>query len=409
MTPAAKIPTRPDLVVVPNSSTPADRSIEKRRLRKHSVLNVVRAHGPVSRAGISKISNFNLPSVSALVDELVEEGLVLEEEAQRVPRGRRPIPVHLNESAASILGIDIGKSSTIGLLLNLGGTLITRVEKRTPSLSTPKAHEEWVAKIAAQVFAETGDKTPPLAGIGIGLPGLIGKSSSGTETHNIATHLATSLEAIYGVCTIVENDARMMALGCMLFGQGKALSSFAVLNIGFGLGMGLVLDGRLFQGTQGFGGEIGHIPLGESGVPCYCGKSGCLENIVSGSGLVRLAKAKGLAVSDAAEVAELARKGDRKALAIFRTFSEHLGRTAAVVMNLYDPEAVILSGRVCRAGDLFIDGARAELERHVLAPIARHSELLVSTLDVDLGPIGAAAAVLHRIFFSSHVSIDEVI
>ncbi|MBI1290841.1 ROK family protein [bacterium] len=404
------VPTRPELVVIPNSATPADRSVEKRRLRKHAVLNVIRLHGPLSRADISKASGFNLPSVSSLVDELVEDKLVIEEEARHIPRGRRPIPLYLNADAASILGIDIGKETTIAIAMNLAGETIGRFETKTPACKTDRDHSDWALKALAKTIDAVDRPLPPICGVGVALPGLVargGASIGDEDDHSVAIQKAIQDE--FGVPTIVENDARMMAMGALWFGAGKSLSSFAVINIGHGIGMGLVLEGKVFTGKQGFAGELGFVPLGDPGVKGFLGHPECLQNVVSGTGLIRLAKEAGLKVRSAGDLAELARARDPKALAIFDRFTRGLTRAVATVINLFDVEAVILSGRVCRSADLFFEPMKQELPKHALAPTLRTTKLLLSDLDVNLGPMGAAASILHQIFSSAHVQVDEVI
>lgn len=405
-----KILTRPELVVVPNSSTPAERSIEKRRLRKHAVLNEIRVHGPLSRADISKSLGYNLPSVSSLVDELVADGLVLEEEARAIPRGRRPIPVLLNENAAAVLGIDMGRTSTIGLLLNLRGRVLVRLERKTPAMKTVKAHASWATEVAEKILLKSGDSLPPLAGIGVALPGLVvkGHAAKGAP-QNLADNIQAELRERFGVPAFVENDARMMALGSFWFGAGRDYKDFLVINIGHGVGMGVVVNGRILNGKQGYAGEFGYLPMGEPGVPGFLNKPQALENVASGAGLIRKAKEAGIAVADASELADLARKGNAAARRIFDEFAEALGRGIAAVMNIFDPQAVILSGRVCRSSDLFFNKTREAVQAHALAPIFETTSVQLSTLDVDLGPLGAGASVLHQIFHNEHVGVDEVI
>lgn len=402
---------RSDLVVVPNNATPADRSIEKRRLRKHLVLNVIRERGPLSRADISKISGYNLPNVSSLVDELVADDLVREEEARAVPRGRRPIPVYLNENYAAVLGMDVGRSSTISILVNLAGKVLARVEDRTPELDTIDAHVQWVQKVADRALKGQGAPIPPLCGIGVGLPGLILKETNGKgqQATGPASAISTALQARYGVPGLVENDARMMALGSSWFGEGSRFENFAIINIGQGIGLGVVLGGRVFSGKQGFGGELGYVPLGETGAGSLLGNPDALENIASGAGLMRLARRRRLKVRDVAELADAARKGSAPAREVFGAFAESLGRGISTVLNLLDPEAVILCGRVTRASDLFLEQTLAETRRHTLAPIFNSTQIMVSRLDVDLGPLGAAASILHLIFKTAHLNVDEVI
>lgn len=406
--------TRQDLVVLPKSETPADRSIEKRRLRKHYVLNVIREKGPLSRADIAKVSGFNLPSVSSLVDELVSDDLAIESEAREIPRGRRPIPVSLNANAACVLGIDVGKQSTIALVANLSGAILTRIEKPSPArISTIEGLTEWIVSVANALLRSSGAILPPVCGIGVGIPGLIRREPGGGGARSAprisANDLAHRIEQEFGVPALVENDARTMALGSLWFDVGRKYRSFVVINIGHGIGCGIVVDGRVFTGCHGFAGEIGYVPVGERGVDGYLGHPDALENIASGSGLLRLAANAKLKVKSAADLAELAQKGDARALAIFREFAGGLGRGIATIINMFDPEAVILGGRVCRSSRFFIEETRAAVKLHTLAPILSGCELHVSNLDVDLGPLGAAATVLHHIFTANHVGVEEVI
>lgn len=404
------IATRPELVVVPNSGTPADRSIEKRRLRKHVVLNAIRRHGPLSRAEISKCLGYNLPSVSSLVDELVADGLVIEETARAIPRGRRPIPVHLNHAAAAVLGIDLGRRSSIGMLVNLGGEVVARHERPTPVLKTAKARAKWGIEIAQRVIASAPTPRPPLAGIGMAIPGLVIKNRVTTSaSRDEVDVLKRSLEEEFEVPAFVENDARMMAMGSLWFGDGKAFESFVVVNIGQGVGTGIVMDGRVVSGHNGFAGELGYLPLGEANVPGFLDRPNALENVVSGAGLMRKAEQKGIKAEDVSELAELARKGHKGAVAIFDDFAHALGLGIASLLNLLDPQAVILSGRVSRAADVFLAKAMGEARRHTLPPIWESAIVKTSSQDVDLGPMGAAACVLHQIFENAHVEVDEVI
>jgi predicted NBD/HSP70 family sugar kinase len=405
------ISIRPELVVVPNSATPAGRSIEKRRIRKHVVLNEIRCKGPLSRADISKNIGYNLPSVSNLVDELINDGLVVEEKARAIPRGRRPIPVQLNPAAASVLGIDMGRRSSIGMVLDLSGKIISRIERKTPTMKSAKAHANWAIKLAQMTIERCDGEIPPLCGVGVGLPGLVAAKLNGKNepVQDHADTIEAAIQEELGVPAFVDNDARMMALGSFWFGAGRNYKSFAVINIGHGIGVGLVLNGSILTGKQGFAGELGYIPLGQKGIPGFLDHPDCLENIASGAGLLRRAKEEGLKVEDAAELSDLARDGNKKAIKIFNDFSQALGRAISTILNLFDPEAIILSGRVCRAEDLFYEKTREVVKVHTLGPIFESSKLQLSNLGIDLGPLGAGACVLHQIFYNNHIQVHEVI
>ena len=407
----AQVKTIKDLVVVPTTDTPADRSIEKRRLRKHHILNVIREHGPLSRADISKVSGYNLRSVSSLVEELLGDDLVYENDAVEVPRGRRPIPVHLNRKAAAALGIDIGRRRTTGLLMDLGGHVIHEMELKTPECKRPDKYADWTMTVAEKMFESASDVTPPLCGIGVAVPGLIAKKGLRVSytMQEAAEHIRRELIHAYGVEVMVENDARMMAMGYLWFGKGGTYNSFAVLKIGAGLGLGIVEEGRTLQGAMGFAGELGHIPMGDNRIQCPTGQYGCLENIASGAGITRMAEERGLEKTDAKEVAELVRQGNLEAKQIFHEFTVALGRGIATVLNLYNPEAVILGGRVASAADVFLDDLREIVAAHTLPPIWETTDIIVANGEGKYGSLGAGAVVLHHIYYSAHVTLDSVI
>lgn len=416
---ASGLKIRPDLLLRHVPTTPSDRSVEKRRLRKYFVLNVIREKGPLSRAEIAKVSGLNLPSVSSLVDELVSDGLAVEEEARMALRGRRPIPVSLRADAACVLGIDIGKSTSMTMLTDLATNTILKTECPTPALESRADHAAWALQLVKDTFAQLKAPPPPLCGIGVALPGLIavnedhviapgGNGSQQPETV-IAGLVQDALIEAYGVQVLVENDARVMVPGVRWFREEPPSQNFAVLNIGFGLGMGISLNGRLLSGAQGFAGELGHIPLGRPGVACFCGGTGCLETTASGAGLASMARQRGLATDDVEELVRMAREGDAAAQEIFNEFAAALGRGVATIVNLFNPEAIILTGKVSRASDVFLDRMNETVAMHALPAALTKVRVVVEDARTNLSLLGAVAVVLNHIFFSSRVSYEEVI
>ena len=240
---------REGLLLTQSPTSPAERTQEKRRIRKHQVLDCIRRHGPIARTEIARVLAFNLPSVSNLVDELVSEGLATEDAAKKTPLGRRPIPVVLNSSAACVMGVDVGKSATIGLLMNLGGTILGRQESSTPQGMTMEEQGVWVSRFARELLDAQSDTIPPLAGIGIGLPGVLHRPDRvNSLLAPEAEAVRSEVEKAIGVTVLVENDARMMAHGVLWFKRSQEWKTFAVLNLGVGLGMGMVIDRDVFTG-----------------------------------------------------------------------------------------------------------------------------------------------------------------
>ena len=405
---------RTGLLLIESPGSPAERTAEKRRIRKHQVLDCIRRHGPIARTEIARVLSFNLPSVSSLVEELVADGLAVEDAAKKTLLGRRPIPVSLNSSAACVMGVDVGKSTTIGLLMNLGGTILGRLETPTPANMGMQAQADWVGGFATDLLDAHRDSVPPLAGVGIGLPGVIHRP------HRVSGSLAPEAEAVrqkveslIGVPVLVENDARMMAHGILWFTRSQDLHTFVVFNLGIGLGMGTVIDRNVYTGFEGNAGEIGHLPLGDPGIPCYCGASGCLENVASGLGLERMAKESGLMVEGqparATHLANLVREGDETAKAVVDRFADGLARGIGTVINLFNPQAVVLAGRIAQSSDLYLESVRLHLKKYALPAMADNTQLLVSDLKENAGPLGTCACVMQHIFSASHIRIESIV
>lgn len=410
-----KVPTRTDLLKTAAPDTPADRVAEKRRIRKHQVLDVIRRCGPIPRVEIARVLGFNLPSVSSLVDDLLAEGLASEDKALKTAIGRRPIPVVFNPNAATIIGIDVGKSSTIGLLMNLGGEILGRMEKPSPTPFDFELLPELLENLATELLEAHLPDLPPLAGMGIGLPGLLHqpKQPQGRQLFPEVQKLKERMEALLGAPVIVDNDARMMAYGALRFGNASEHNCMAIVNIGYGLGLGMVINGTVYQGFHGHASELGHIPLGEAGIRCHCGLERCLENTASGSGLERMAGREGITVSGraatSADVAALARTGDARAKAIFDRFAAALAQGIGTLVNMFNPEVVVLAGRVTRSADVFMGRLVEETKKSTYPIIHRETQVIVSDLFENAGPLGACACVLHHIFSSAHISVESIV
>ncbi len=414
------VPVRNDLVILPRAgSSPMDKSFEMRRIRKHFVLNLIREQPGLSRAEIAKQAGLNLPSVSALVDELVSDELVKEQDARPSLRGRPPIPILLREDAASVLGIDIGKKTTTMFLANLKGQPLVSFERPTPTLFSPEAYTEWTLEVADEILGQSASYMPPLCGIGVAVPGLVTSVASNVAAGPGAVGAGESWLAVesvrkaladkYRVEVLVDNDARLCVTGATWFSTGRRkYKNLAVLNLGFGLGLGVMVNGHLLRGEKGFAGEIGHIPLGRPGAPCYCGRSGCLETIASGAAITALAKERGLPVTDVEELAKRARQGFEDATAVFDVYADGIGRAAASIINLFNPEAIILTGKVSRAADVFLDSMKASMAAHSLPAAVMDTEIIVEPAK-NLSILGAVAVVLNQVFFSSHISVEEIL
>lgn len=394
--------------------TPAERVAGKKQVRKTQVMEALRSKGPLSRVDVARGLGFNVSTVAALVDELVAEGIAVELRDKKPSIGRPPIPVALNPSAACVLGIDLGRTTSECMLMDISGHVLGRIERPSPTGRDPRKDTAYVESLIVELLRTHKDNLPPLAGVGVAVPGILYNKEEGApkeleEPKELEDHITNLLH----VPVIVEGDSRMLALGELWFGHQRDLRTFAVVIITDGLGSTLMIDRKPYYGIDRIAGDLGHVPLGDPGVECFCGGHSCLENIASGKGLERMAEVAGLMVdgrpAHPGELAAMARKGDQKACEIFDRFAAGLARGVSTVIMMGNPEMVILSGRVARYSDVFIERFEKELREKVLPVYMRHAKVTVSDLYEDAVSLGTCACVLHHIFGVSHITVESVV
>jgi glucokinase len=305
----------------------------------------------------------------------------------------------------SAIGIDIGGTKVAGLRVAEDGSVLERRERPTPADDVP-ATVETVAGLAAEL-AEGGGEA-----VGVGAAGMV-EFAAGTLRYapNLAWRevpLRDLVSERTGLPCVVDNDANVAAWAEYRFGAARGFRHVLLVTVGTGIGGGIVADGALFRGAHGFAAEIGHIIVEPDGPPCGCGNRGCWEQVASGRALDRLARAEverdpfgriaALAAGEEAagrHVSEAAREGDPAAVAAFATVGRRLGEGIAGLVNVLDPEVVVVGGGVAEEGAVLLDPARAAFVEAVEAPEHRPEVPIVpAALGNDAGAIGAAALAL---------------
>jgi glucokinase len=317
----------------------------------------------------------------------------------------------VNASGKDILtiGIDIGGTNLRFALVNAEGRIISR--SRLASGIT-EGREAFCRRLMVGIseLRNVADAAGAcIIGIGAGVPGLIGSDGVIHASVNMRAldgfNLALFLEQQTGLPAVCGNDANVIALGELIHGAGRGLSSFIVITIGTGLGSGLILDGQLWTGSHGFAAEFGHVTIEPEGLPCPCGNRGCLEQYVSAGAVVRFAGEHGIPeqldstddVLDAAHVASLARQGQAAALGAFAEAGRCLGIAVASLANTLNLEAAIIGGGVAASLDLLLPSLNTEFARRCFPRIAEHFDIRAGALGDDAGLLGAAAMVRKRI------------
>ncbi|MGC5326245.1 ROK family glucokinase [Brevibacillus sp. SYSU BS000544] len=309
-----------------------------------------------------------------------------------------------------IAGVDVGGTAIKIALFDQAGSMLLKTQEPTPVAGGVDAIIESVHKTIQHLISQLNTPDVQLLGIGVGVPGFVdNKSGIVFEAVNLhwKTHvpLREKLEHLTKVPVYVGNDANNAALGEMWQGAGQGATDLVAITLGTGVGGGVIVEGRVIQGVTGAGGEIGHITVEPTGgPPCNCGKTGCLENYASATGIIRegmrVAKdqsspflAERLSTNgkvNAKDVFDAALAGDEAALAIVDQAAHYLGFGLSQLANILNPAKIVIGGGVSAAGDFLFDRIRQSFQKFTLPIAFRACEILPATTGNDAGVIGAA-------------------
>jgi glucokinase len=304
------------------------------------------------------------------------------------------------------VGVDLGGTNVRMALVDADGVIGPRARHAT-EVTRGQTHVLDRLAGAAASLAAAAPPGAQVLGVGIGLPGVIDHArGSVVASANFPgwrdVPVADELARRTGLTVVVENDANAAAVGELHYGAGRPYRSFVLLTLGTGIGSGIILDGHLWRGALGMAGEAGHVTIdsSEDAVPCGCGNRGCAERYASATAVARMAREAGLPGGpDAAAVARLAASPEpspavESARDIFRRAGRSLGVIAATLINIVNPEALLIGGGMSEAWDLFEPAFRAEVLARAHRPMGERTVLARAALGDDAGILGAAGLVL---------------
>jgi predicted NBD/HSP70 family sugar kinase len=359
-----------------------------------AVLGLLGTRGPTSRTDIARALGVSPASVTQATKDLIGRGLV--EELDLVPsQGGRPARLlGLVESAGAVVGAKVTADHVVVVEAGLDGS----VRRSTTHPFRPRA-EDALHDLVAILRSAVAGQEATLLGVGVGVPGAVDSQASGVvDAPTIGwsqVPVGPALRQALDVPVLVDNDVNTLAAAERLYGVGRELSSYLVVTIGRGVGLGIVVDGSVYRGAHGGAGELGHVPVHSDGPLCGCGSRGCLEGYVGEAGLLRRATEAGAVGSRGTlrTLLKAARSGDERALGVYREAGELLGRALAGVVQVLDPETVVVLGEGIDAWPLWQPGFDAAMRRHLL-PSRRDLPVVVETWTEDSWAVGAASLVL---------------
>jgi predicted NBD/HSP70 family sugar kinase len=356
---------------------------ETMRPLRQQVFERVRASGLMPRVQVAKELGVSAASVTTITSELIELGLLEEVTVPRetdTGRGRPPVALGVRADAHLVVGMKLSDREHTAVLLDFAGNMLaSEAVSREPAASDPATLLAASDALIDRVTAAAGVPRSAISAVGIGVPGFVDSPSGHVYWSSVLNvrgfDLARAASQRLGLPVTVDNDANLVALAELWFGAGRERADFAVVTIEHGLGMGLVLNHRLYRGGQGVGMELGHTKVQLDGALCRCGQRGCLEAYVADYALAREATtALNWIYKDGQSVQILleslydhAKAGNPAARSIFRRAGRYLAVGLANVVNLFDPALIILSGERMRYDYLYAADTLAEMENLVLA------------------------------------------
>jgi N-acetylglucosamine repressor len=394
-------------------------------LNRSLILNIIREKGPISRAEIAKITKLTPPTVSNLVKELLESKLVIESDLGESQGGRKPTMLVINAKEFYIIGIDVGTETLKGVIADLNANIVT---KKSVPISRPITNEGFIKLMKScirQLLEEGNIEYDKYIGIGIGMHGVVdvdtGTSLFAPNLQLRHIPLKEELEKEFNMLVKVENDARAMALGESWFGNGNGADDIVCVNVGSGIGAGVILNGKLFHGEHFISGEIGHMMIDIDGPKCNCGNYGCLQAFASGPAIAERAKREillgkeslitemvngDLDTIDGKIVYDAALNGDALSIDILSEAGRYLGIGLTNIIHILNPKKIIIGGGVANANGFVLESVKETIQKRCLTQSAKQTEILLSKLGADATAIGAVTLILQELF-STHAHMND--
>ncbi|NLN28577.1 MAG: ROK family transcriptional regulator [Firmicutes bacterium] len=389
-----------------------------KRINRSLLLEAIWSRGPISRAELAKQMRLSPATVSAIVDQLIEEGLVDEKGLGRSQGGRPPVLVTLNPHARTVLALYVHVDGIQGAVTNLHGDVLHQITHPI-DLASSDGLLGSIIQAVAKLRAAAQDLGRPVLGIGVACPGLIDKNSgilrysSSLGVKNVPVGPVVSKR--FGMMTLVDNDQNATALAELHLGAGKGTQNFIYISIDGGIGAGIIVDGSVYRGAWGAAGEFGHMTVDVNGPPCRCGNRGCLGVMAGGAAMLSQATYMlhqgvdtALAAACQGDVGKLriehfmqaVKENDRTARSIFDVAVEYLGAGVASLVNLLSPELVVVGGSVTREAEQRVVEALQQAVIQRVLPAHRSSVRIVAAQAGPFGGlVGAALLIIHNFRF----------
>lgn len=391
------------------------------------LVDLVRKYGGFSKSDLVNFTEYSRTKITSCIDSLLEKSMLKINTITEYTGGRRSRKYSLNGEFGLFAGIDIGATSIDLGIADFSSRLLARHSEPASVKDGPIRILGKVCSLLEQMLDENGLHPERLHGIGVGVPGPVDFSLGTLVSPPIMPGwdrfpiIQTIQQWFPSSNVVVDNDVNVMALGEMYQGSGLGVNNLIFVKIGTGIGAGIICEGKIYRGSNGCAGDIGHICVDKNGPLCHCGNKGCLEAVAAGPAIAMRSLTAAQAGKSpllmkyyerngnclrAEDIGDAAREGDPLAIEIVRQSGQYIGDVLAGLVNFYNPGIIVIGGGVSNLGDLLLSSIRQSVLNRSLPLATRELLIVFSKMGADAGVSGAINLILDYMFALSTSAVE---
>ena len=384
---------------------------------KKSIIKRLTLTGEATIAELCKETDFSIPTVTKIISELIEEGIVSETGKVDTPGGRRPSQYGINPNACYYLGVEVHRNFISIGIQDFNNQFVKIAEHVVYTLDNTKESLQLLCSIINRFVDDSKVPRSKIIGACINLSGRINSRKGFSYSYFFFEEkpLSEIIESQINIKTFLENDTRAMTYGEYNCGVVKNEKDVIFVNIGQGVGIRIICNGKLYYGKSGYSGEFGHSPVFDNEIICHCGKKGCLETEISGIALERkfktalnegsisiLSGKKAIEEINVDDILQaITRNEDTLGIEILEEIGGKLGRYLSLLINIFNPELVVLGGTLAETGMYLRLPVKTSIHKYSLSLVSLDMELKMSSLGSKAGVIGACYILRDKLFYSA--------
>lgn len=372
---------------------------------QRQLLRVISGSGPLSRTDLALQMGLSKAAMSGLARDLIDLG-VLHETETVYGQGRPSVLLDLRPECAFFVGVSLLEDPAPMVLSDLNGNIIAR--QTMPFSRDPVAIANLIKECLPKLLDGRPDIAEKLSGIGIALSGFVDEKQANCVQSTLLgwqdVPLAKIVSEKTGIETFIENDAKAIAVSEKLFGTAREMQNFSVVSLGDGIGCAHFVDGKLYRGNHGGAGEIAHCTIELGGLPCRCGKRGCLDTIASMKAIKEMSRAEGLSCTSISDLEEVAAGGTASAIRILHKSGAALGLAIAHLIQMNDPGMILITHVEGSFDGLFGTVMQQSIEANVLPRYAGQTPIRTRLVDTDIWSRGAASIAAHNFLIGPNLN-----